>query len=88
MKEVDIEHATEYWDDLLLLDGFNQAIVGVDGKTGIVYYSKEGILQILNKEYHMDDLEAIEYADFNIFGAYVGEKTPIFLDDFFITHKD
>lgn len=85
MKEVDIEHALHYWDDILLADGFNDAIVGIHGDTGVVYYSKEGVIQILIEEHGMSDIDAMEYADFNVFGAYVGEKTPIFLEDFFIT---
>jgi hypothetical protein len=28
----------------------------------------------------MDDIEAIEYFDFNVSGAWVGENTPIFLE--------
>jgi len=30
----------------------------------------------------MDDEEAIEYLEFNTFGAYVGEKTPIWAETF------
>ena len=29
----------------------------------------------------MDELEAQEYFDFNVSGAYMGEKTPIWVDD-------
>jgi hypothetical protein len=29
----------------------------------------------------MNELDAIEYFDFNVSGAYVGEKTPIWVDD-------
>jgi hypothetical protein len=84
MKKVDIEHALEYWDDILLADGFNDAIVGIHSDTGVVYYSKEAVIQILIQEHGMSDIDAMEYADYNVFGAYVGEKTPIFLEDFFI----
>jgi hypothetical protein len=28
----------------------------------------------------MDDEEAIEYLEYNTFSAYVGEKTPLFID--------
>jgi hypothetical protein len=27
----------------------------------------------------MDVMEAVEYMDFNVLGAYAGEKTPIFV---------
>jgi len=29
----------------------------------------------------MDRIDAIEYLEFNTFGAYVGEKTPIYMWD-------
>ena len=31
----------------------------------------------------MSDEEAVEYAEFNVFSLYLGDKTPIFVDDFF-----
>jgi hypothetical protein len=30
----------------------------------------------------MDEEEAVEYLEFNTFGAYMGEKTPIWVEDF------
>ena len=32
--------------------------------------------------------EAMEYFDFNVQGAWVGENTPIFLDDEYIVEGD
>jgi hypothetical protein len=43
-------------------------------------YSRTKILEILQKD--MSEEDALEYAEFNIFCAYVGEQTPIIcLDD-------
>lgn len=31
----------------------------------------------------MDYMDAVEYFDFNVVGAYVGQKTPIIINDDF-----
>lgn len=66
--------------DILLLDDFDQAIIGLDEKTLRVIYSKKKILEILQEEQGMNETEALEYYEFNILGAHLGEKTPIFLE--------
>ena len=63
----------------LRADGFNEAIIGNEYHGGLVVYSIEKILKILIIRDGMDMDEAIEYFDFNIAGAYVGEMTPIFI---------
>lgn len=35
----------------------------------------------------MNHEEALEYFDFNVDGAYVGEQTPIFVEDELILNK-
>lgn len=71
----------DYGCSVLFMDGFDDAILGVGTKFHhlSVIYSKKKILDILTKD--MDYEEAIEYFEFNIAGAYVGENTPIILDD-------
>ena len=79
------EQLVEKWSDeeLLFLDppeDFDYAIVGVAERTGmeiVVVYDRDKILEQLRKE--LTPQEAVEYFEFNILGAYVGEKTPIFL---------
>ena len=59
---------------------FDSAIIGVADRFGmesVVAYDKEAILEILMRD--MSEEEAIEYFDFNIIGAYVGDKTPVFV---------
>ena len=63
--------------DWLLADGFDEAIIGVSGDK--VAYSITKCIEVLMKE--MSEEEAVEYFDFNVLVAYVGEKTPIFVDD-------
>ena len=63
----------------LRADGFNQAIIGNEYHTNRVVYSIERMLQILIDRDGMSMEEAIEFFDFNIGGAYVGEMTPMYV---------
>lgn len=64
----------------LKADGFDEAIIGTDYKEGRVVYSIELMLEKMMQEpTNMTLEEAIEYFDFNIGCAYVGEMTPIYI---------
>jgi len=63
----------------LRADGFNQAIIGNEYNTNRVVYSIERMLQILIDRDGMSMEEAIEFFNFNIGGAYVGEMTPMYV---------
>jgi hypothetical protein len=65
-------------EDILFADGLDDAIVGVDYNLRVVY-DIDSIIEILMERDKMTDDEAIEFAEFNIFGAYVGEKTPVYI---------
>jgi len=69
-------------EDILKADGFDDAIIGVDYQhtEPRLIYSVTKCLEILEKD--MDSEEAMEYFDYNVRGAYVGEKTPIWCWDF------
>ena len=76
------ELAGEWDTELLFLseEEFDEAIIGVSERIGdepVVAYDKEKILEILSTSMTAD--EAWEYFEFNILGAYVGEKTPVFI---------
>jgi hypothetical protein len=66
-------------ESFLKADGFDEALIGVDTKSMRLVYSYSKCIQILCRG--MNEVEAIEYFDFNVSGAYVGEKTPIWCDD-------
>jgi hypothetical protein len=73
----------EYAEGSVILDGFDDAIIGITeefGRGPRILYSKDKILEILTSNEQMDIAEAIEYYEFNILGSYLGERTPIFLD--------
>ena len=66
-------------ESFLKADGFDEALIGVDLNSMRLVYSYSKCIQILCRE--MNEWDAIEYFDFNVSGAYVGEKTPIWVDD-------
>ena len=79
----------EYCKDAIILDGFDEAIIGVVEVFGggrRILYDKSKIMNILTKENPMTWSEAEEYYDFNIIGGYFGELNPVFLDTEVIPH--
>ena len=76
------ELAGEWGTELLFLseEEFDEAIIGVSERIGdepVVAYDTTKIVEILSRSMTVD--EAYEYFEFNILGAYVGEKTPVFI---------
>lgn len=70
-------------DDILLADGFDDAFLGVVEGFGLerkACYDTEKCIEILMDDGEMRRCEAEEYFNFNVIGAYVGERTPIFLN--------
>ncbi|HRZ18451.1 MAG TPA: hypothetical protein P5136_00100 [Methanofastidiosum sp.] len=68
-------------EEFLFADGFDKAILGVDIREHKIVYSKSKCIDILLRDMNSED--AIEYFEYNVEGAYVGEKTPIFIEDTF-----
>ena len=76
-----LEDFGEEAETMLFADGFDDAIVGVGSAFGgdlCAIYDADAIVESLMKQ-GMDYAEAMEFYDFNIAGAYVGEQTPIFM---------
>jgi hypothetical protein len=72
----------EFAEGAIILDGFNDAIVGIVEEFGNgrrILYSKYKILTILCERDLMTMGEAEEFFDYNIIGLYAGEQNPIFL---------
>ena len=72
---------SEEYPDLLKADGFDEAIIGVVERIGVqaICYDQEKVIDILIERDGMGYEEAVEYFEFNIAGAWVGESTPFFL---------
>lgn len=72
----------QYKDETFLkADGFDEAIIGVDETTMRLIYSVKKCIQILTRD--MSEEDAMDYFSFNVYGGYVGEKTPIWCSDYF-----
>ena len=76
---------SEVAEGALLADGFEDALIGYGYQFTypIAVYSRKRCIDILMDDGIMEYEEATEYFDFNVAGAYVGESTPVFLDDEF-----
>ena len=72
-------------EDFLFEDGFDEAILGVGRRATqpeVVAYDYEKCVQILVERDEMTEEEAREYMEFNVVGAFVGERTPVFIEPF------
>jgi len=75
-------------EEFLCADGLDDAIIGIDSASRRVIYSKRKCLEIRTAECQQladDDCSAYEIAmedlEFNTYCAWVGDNTPIFMDD-------
>ena len=81
IKDVIIEHYADT-DDILFADGFDDAIIGFEPNLWKVVYSRQKCIEVLSKEDDMNEEEALDYLEYNTFNAYVGDKTPVWVEDF------
>jgi len=65
--------------EALMADGFDDALIGQDVQTGRAVYDADKMRTILIERDSVSYDEAQEYLEFNTFGAYVGEMTPIYI---------
>lgn len=71
----------EDYENVLIADGFDDAVIGIEPMTMRVVYDIDKVIEILMDQ-GMDHDEAIEYYEFNIVGAYVGKQTPLFVNTY------
>tara|TARA_Y100001938_G_scaffold144949_1_gene220622 strand:- start:40 stop:330 length:291 start_codon:yes stop_codon:yes gene_type:complete len=83
--EAILEYIRDNFPDSLLANGYDSAIIGVAGgnDTGRVAYSIPKMIQVCMKELSVDYEEALEWLEYNTFNAFVGEFTPIYLDEMY-----
>jgi hypothetical protein len=79
-----LQEIVEYYQDeeILKADGFDVAVIGIDEHSMRLVYSVKLCIEKLVLE-GMSIEDAIDYFNFNVSGAYVGEKTPIWCHDMF-----
>ena len=80
---MEFEYIKERYPESYVMDGFDDAIIGVDCCTEKIVYSLEKMISVLMKRDNMEHDEAMEYIDYNCVRAipYYGEKSPIIVDD-------
>jgi hypothetical protein len=78
MRESILEAYPE--DEFLFALGLDDAIIGVEQFSMKVVYSEIECIRIY-QEQGMSFEEAVDFFEFNVKSAYMGEKTPIFVDD-------
>jgi len=77
-KDELMEELTDH--ECLLADGFNDALIGIsEGMNPVAVYDTDKCIDILMKDSNINHEDALDYFYFNVVGAYVGEKTPLFI---------
>jgi len=69
--------------DVLLADGFDAAFVGIGRRSSrpdVAVYDVAKMVEVLTVRDGMTFEDAVEHLEFNVFGAWVGERTPIYLE--------
>ena len=76
-----MDRLAEEYPDLMRMDGFDDAILGVVERIGLqtVCYDLNKVIEILMKQ-GMNEQDAWDWYQFNMLGAWVGEATPVFLE--------
>jgi hypothetical protein len=70
------EDIAMYNPDAIMWDGLDEAIIGMTTNGSVVYdISKIHLLLMASSDMTLD--EAIDYAEYNILCAHVGEFTPV-----------
>ena len=72
----------EYAEGAVILDGLDDAIIGIVEEFGNgprILYSQKKIINILCERDGMNESDAIEFYDYNILGLFAGEQNPVFL---------
>lgn len=83
LREKIEEELVENEESALFADGFDEALLGISvfspGRAPLVAYDYDACVGILVRRDKMTEEEAEEFMEYNVVGAWVGEKTPLFL---------
>jgi hypothetical protein len=82
-----VDYLLEANPDALFADGLEVACIGHTeiweeggSRRTLAVYSKQKIIRTLVDDQGMTPEEAEEYADFNVYSAYMGPNTPLYVD--------
>lgn len=79
------EEIEEINPEALLCDGFDEAIIGMVDRINlgpVVAYDVNKMLEIMVERDGMTYEDAMEYFDYNILGAWLGENTPVYIQTY------
>ena len=79
-----IEEIKEFAEGAIILDGLDEAIMGIAEEFGNGYrivYSKSKVFGVLMNRDGMTEEEAIEFYEYNILGLYASPQNAIFFED-------
>jgi hypothetical protein len=79
------EEIEEINPEALLCDGFDEAIIGMAERINlvpVVAYDVNKMLEIMVERDGMTYEDAMEYFNFNILGAWLGENTPVYIQTY------
>jgi hypothetical protein len=76
-----IDLIAEHYPELIVFDQIDDAIVGIGTVNQVmcVIYDEATVIEILTTEFDNDRETAVEWFEYNISQAYVGEGTPVFM---------
>lgn len=75
--------AEQFGGGILFADGFDEAFVGIAHKANgksVACYDMSKCLSILQSRDGMSLQDAMEFFEYNVLGAYMGDQTPCFLE--------
>jgi formylmethanofuran dehydrogenase subunit E len=84
---IDKEHLMEVLaeEECLTADGFDAALVGCTyGANVVAVYDIQRMIEVLVNE-GMDHDDAVEFLEYNVVSAYLGDKTPLYVN--FVTEE-
>ena len=81
-KELIIEHYSGHEDGApVFANGFDEAIIGICPTSMKVIYSRNKCIEALMKDGDSWE-DAVDFLEYNTFNTYIGEFTPIWVEDF------
>jgi len=82
LQRIILEYVDGNDEELLIADGYDDAVIGIEINTNRLIYSISRCVEILISQ-GMTREDAIEHFYFNTAGSFMGEKTPIWCDNDF-----
>lgn len=79
-----VEEVTQWileheYEAVILVDGLDDAFIGCT-PDGVAVYNIDRCLEIIAEDDNLTIEDAVEYFEYNVSGAFVGEKTPLFIE--------